>query len=69
MGTDRPAGRHSSTMRRAIGARTPSVEVAALGGVHQYMCVSVSFSNVYESITLQTRSSATLQCRVSEVGS
>jgi hypothetical protein len=29
-------GRHSSTMRRAIGARTPSVEVPPLGRVHQY---------------------------------
>ena len=36
MGTDRAAGRHSSTMRRAIGARTPSVEVPPLGAVHQY---------------------------------
>ena len=36
MGTDRAAGRHSSTMRRAIGARTPSVEVPPLGCVHQY---------------------------------
>ena len=36
MGTDRPAGRHSSTMRRAIGARTPSVEVPPLRELHQY---------------------------------
>ena len=36
MGTGRAAGRHSSTMRRAIGARTPSGEVARLSAVHQY---------------------------------
>ena len=35
MGTDRAAGRRSSTMRRAIGARTPSVEVPPLGCLHQ----------------------------------
>ena len=36
MGTDRATVRHSSTMRRAIGARTPSVEVPPLGALHQY---------------------------------
>ena len=40
MGTGRAAGRHSSTMRRAIGARTPSGEVARLSAVHQYQQIS-----------------------------
>ena len=56
MGTGRAAGRHSSTMRRAIGARTPSVEVPPLGGVHQYLLSACR--QTLPEIILQNRSAS-----------